>query len=245
MAPVLPCWVLVHSPLVGPGTWRPLADTLRQRDCLVVAPPLEDAEEVAAPYWQQHVASVVRGLEAVSSEQPLVLVGHSGAGPLLPAIGREARRPITAYVFVDAGLPHGGTSRLGEMAATDQAFAGQFDRQLAAGGRYPTWTDEQLRLVVPDAQRRQQLLHELRPRGLQFFSESLPVVTAWPDAPCAYLQFSSAYDRPAAWAREAGWPVRTFEAGHFHMLVDPTAVAATLLDLVEEVPLPRIETRGA
>ncbi len=230
----MPCWVLVHSPLVGPGTCLPLADALQQRHCSVVVPTLDDAEDVTAPYWRQHVASVVRGLEAVPIEQPLVLVGHSGAGPLLPEIGRQTHRPVTAFVFMDAGLPHGGRSRLGEMAATDRAFAVQFGEQLACDGRYPTWTDEQLRVVIPDARRRQQLLNELRPRGLPFFSEPLPIVTHWPDAPCAYLRFSPAYDRPAAQARKAGWPVRTFDGGHFHMLVDPTAVAVMLLDIVEE-----------
>ena len=36
-------------------------------------------------------------------------------------------------------------------------------------------------------------------------------------------------------AERAGWPVRTFDAGHFHMLVDPAAVARALVDLIQQM----------
>ena len=73
----------------------------------------------------------------------------------------------------------------------------------------------------------------MRPRPLAFFTEPIPVFAGWPDAPCAFLQFSPAYDVPARRAREAGWRYREIAAGHFHMLVDPAAVADALLDLIE------------
>ena len=80
---------------------------------------------------------------------------------------------------------------------------------------------------------RRRLLAELRPRPLAFFTEPIPAVFAgWPDAPCAFLQYSSAYDVPARRAKEAGWRYREIAAGHFHMLVDPAPVANTLLDLI-------------
>ena len=56
----------------------------------------------------------------------------------------------------------------------------------------------------------------------------------WPDAPCAYLRFGAnpAYDAAAAEAQRRGWPLRSIEGDHFHMLVDPAGVADALLDLV-------------
>ena len=54
----------------------------------------------------------------------------------------------------------------------------------------------------------------------------------WPDAPGAYLQFTSTYDGPAEQARRLTWPYRHLSGGHFHMLVDPAAVANVLLELV-------------
>ncbi len=68
--------------------------------------------------WKQHAGSVARALEPVQADRPLILVGYSAAGPLLPAIGRRTRRRVGAYIFADAGLPHGGKSWL-EMLETE------------------------------------------------------------------------------------------------------------------------------
>jgi hypothetical protein len=46
--------------------------------------------------------------------------------------------------------------------------------------------------------------------------------------------FSAAYDQAAERARALGWAYREFEAGHFHLVVGPEAVAGTLSDLIEE-----------
>ena len=72
------------------------------------------------------------------------------------------------------------------------------------------------------------MLEELQPRSLEFFAEPIPVFAGWPDAPCAYLQFSAVYGEPAAQALREGWPTARLDAGHFHMLVDPAGVADAL-----------------
>src|SRR5689334_19280364 len=109
-------FVLVHSPLCGPLTWEPVADLLRQREIAALVPPLCDGEGSAEPYWQQHAASVAAALADVPADAPLVLVGHSGAGPLLPVIRQRLQQTVGGYIFVDAGLPHPGHSRLDEWA---------------------------------------------------------------------------------------------------------------------------------
>ena len=75
------------------------------------------------------------------------------------------------------------------------------------------------------------MVAELRPRQLDFFTEPIPVFAGWPDAPCAYIQFSPVYEPLAIQARQAGWQVHRLEAGHFHMLVDPSAVTDMILDV--------------
>jgi len=128
----------------------------------------------------------------------LVLVGHSGAGPLLPAIGQSCGYRVGAYIFVDAALPLDGKSRLDGMEADDPGFAAHLRGCLAAGGRFPTWNAEDWRAVIPDDRLRQRMVAELRPRPLAFFQEPIPGFAHGPDAPCAYLQFSAPYAR-AAW----------------------------------------------
>jgi pimeloyl-ACP methyl ester carboxylesterase len=225
-------FVLVHSPLVGPLTWSLVAEELRQREIDTVVPVLHDTESSEAPCWRQHVASVTQAVTSLPEDRALVLVGHSGAGPLLPAIGQSCGYRVGAYIFVDAALPLDGKSRLDGMEADDPEFAAQLRGCLAAGGRFPTWNAEDLRAVIPDDRLRQRMVAELRPRPLAFFQEPIPGFAHGPDAPCAYLQFSAPYARAAWHARRASWAYRELEAGHFHMLVDPAAVTNALLELL-------------
>ncbi len=236
--------VLIHSPLVGPLTWSLVGDELRRRGVGVVAPRLADAGDDGLPFWQQHAAAVAQGVEAVSAGAALVLVGHSGAGSLLPVIGQRVGRSVAAYVFVDAGIPSNGKSRLDLMAAEDPAFAGELRQHLTAGGRFPDWQEEDLRAAIPEPRLRRRMIAELHPRPLAFFEEPIPVFASWPDAPCGYLQLSSAYDEPAERARQGAWAYREVDGSHFHMLVEPTVVADVLLDLVEHLVRYPIATSG-
>ena len=231
-------FVLVPSPLVGPACWTPVADELRLQGIEAVIPALEDDGMGAAePYWRQHATAVQHGLATVPTERPLVLVGHSGAGPLLPIVRQSATQRVLRYLFVDADLPHPGKSRLDEIRMSAPDFAAELERELLAGGRFPEWSDGDLRDIIPDDQARAGLLAELHPRPLAFFTEALPDVPGWPDAPCGYVLFSQAYEAAAEQALSAGWPVRSFDmghlhdVGHFHMVVDSGAVAAALAEM--------------
>jgi hypothetical protein len=56
-------------------------------------------------------------------------------------------------------------------------------------------------------------------------------IAAWPDAPCSYVRFSAFYADAEEQARRAGWPTREVRGGHLHMMVEPAAVANTLIEL--------------
>jgi pimeloyl-ACP methyl ester carboxylesterase len=227
--------VLIHSPLVGPSTWSLVAGHLVGRGVRVLVPVFHGTEETHAPWWKQQADAVARQLAPLPADQPLVLVGHSGAGPLLPAMGKLLDQPVAGYVFVDAGLPQGGRSYLDEMEANIPAFAAELRHHLQSGGRFPDWTDEVLQTTIPDDSLRREVLTELQPRPLAFFEEPLPVVADWPDAPCGYVKFTDSYARHADRARAMGWTYREFDAGHFHMLVAPEDVATALTDVVESL----------
>jgi hypothetical protein len=121
----------------------------------------------------------------------------------------------------------------------DAAMAAGFRAELAAGGRFPGWTDRDLEPLVPDPAARAALVASLRPRRLDFFTEPLPVAAGWPDAPCGYLRLSAAYDTWLERARALTWPTASLDAGHFHALVDPGGLAGALLAL-----LARMQARG-
>ena len=133
---------------------------------------------------------------------------------------------------MDAGIPHNNASRLDLMKSEDPEWANDFQKELERGERFPTWSFDDLQEVIPDASLRQQMVAELCPRGLDFFTEPIPVFEGWPDAPCIYIQFSASYGQPAAYASQAGWQLHTLEAGHFHMLVEPKVVTEMIINAV-------------
>lgn len=180
------------------------------------------------PYWPQHAAAAAI---AVPRVEHLILAGHGGAGPLLPAIADAAHCEVGVYLFVDADLPSHGATRMDLLRTADIQQGAAVDQRLRAGGCHPDWDDAVLRQTMPDARDRAAVLAELKPRGRDFFLEPVPVPGGWPDAPCAYLRLSEAYEGAAARAEGLGWPVRRLRAGHFHTVVDPAEVADAILEL--------------
>jgi hypothetical protein len=226
---------LVHSPVVGPLVWYPLAEELHRRGEETVIPELADHPSEAAPYWQHHARSVARGLRQVPASAELILVGHSGAGPLLPAIREAADRPVAGYVFVDAGLPRDGASRLELLNEEIPEAARELERILAGGERHPRWTDADLEEAIPTPGLRRGVVESVRPRPEAFYTEPIPVFDGWPDAPCGYLLLSESYRVPFERAASEDWATRELEGGHFHMLADPPAVADALLEIVAAI----------
>lgn len=228
-------YVLVHSPLVGGLTWALVANQMRQTGLDVVLPLLLDSSDSTKPFWKQHAESVSQALAGFPKAATVTLVAHSGAGPLLPVIRQSIPNPVNAYVFVDAGIPRNGATRLDLMKSEDPEWAVQFQEELERGESFPNWSFDDLQEVIPDESLRKQVAAEIRPRRLSFFTEPIPVFDGWPDAPCVYIQFSAPYERSAAHARAAGWPTYVLEAGHFHMLADPAAVKSMIVDAVNSL----------
>jgi pimeloyl-ACP methyl ester carboxylesterase len=225
-------FMLIHSPLVGPFTWSLVAEELHARDREVIVPTLSDAEGSAAPYWQQYATIVAHRLTAVPRDRSVHWIGHSGAGPLLPALRQAVPHPVASYVFVDAGIPRNGASYLDLLATELPDQVAALRQMLQAGERFPNWNEAMLHPLIPDPERLRSMLAELHPRPLAFFAAPIPVFPTWPDAPCYYLQLSAAYETSAAQARHRGWASSAIKAGHFHMLVEPVAVTDAIVQLL-------------
>jgi hypothetical protein len=235
-------FVLVHSPLVGPFTWSRVADELAARGVTVTVPTLP--EDHLAPYWRLHAEAVAS--QVADAVGPLVLVGHSGACPLLPAIGAAGGGTVSAYVLVDGDLPLAPGkrgSRIDLLRAASPALADELEALLAAGGSFPTWGDDDLRDEIPDQRSRARMVAEVRPQPRQFWTEQLPSIPGWPGAPCGYLELSPHYAAASARARGHGWRYRHLRGGHFEMLVRPAEVADAILELAGERSQPLMSRR--
>ena len=228
-------YALIHSPLVGPFTWQLVYEEMKTRGVEAIIPALIDHPNSSQPYWQQHAESFARGLDLTSQDQSMVLVAHSGAGPLLPILRKSLNHSIHAYVFVDAGIPSSNLSRIDLMRLEDPEWADQFHHSLLQGEKFPAWNEEDLREVIPDDLLRRKMVPEVHPRSLNFFTEPIPVFSGWPDAPCAYIKFSESYEWDFKQAKQKGWHVREVNAGHFHMLVAPATVTDMIVELVQEL----------
>ena len=232
-APPGPVLVLVHGPLTGLLTWSLVASALWEAGIDVIVPGLHDDPSDPRPCWEQHVEAVAASVGQLSEEEAVVLVGHSGAGVLLPAIGAAVAQPVAGYVFVDADLPRDGASRLDAFPSEEARAA---FRARAVDGMIPPFDEALLRPLIPDPRVRAEFRAELRSVPLTVYEEPIPVPPAWPDAPCAYLAFRGSapiYAAAIEEARRDGWPLARLDGAHFHLLVDPEAVAEALLDLVD------------
>jgi hypothetical protein len=227
-------WVLIHSPLVGPYTWSPVAARLNEAGFLTAVPQLTRKRSRDGFYWKQHAQDVAHSVRDFPPEIPMILVAHSGAGPLLPAVRAEMDRPVQAYIFVDALLPSDGKSRLDQFE--DPQAAHEF-AQAADRGYLPAWSFDDLAEIIPDPETRSSFVRELSPTPLEVYQEPIPVPIPWPDADCAYLRFGAnpAYTAASEKARQAGYAYQQIDGNHFHMLVDPGGVARRLSEMVSSM----------
>jgi hypothetical protein len=170
-----------------------------------------------------------------ASGQPAVLIGHSGAGPLLAAAGAIIGR-VCGYIFVDAGLPMPGQAW---MQTVPPELAAQVRGMADARGWLPPWPqwwgDEALAELIPDPEARQYFAACCPGLPLAMFEETHPPAPLWPDAPAAYLLLSEAYADQAARARELGWPVTEQMSHHLALLTEPGRVAGSLRELIGQL----------
>jgi pimeloyl-ACP methyl ester carboxylesterase len=225
-----PVFVLIHSPLVGPTTWSPVARALERRGREAVVPSLLGVAEAAPPQWR-HVPGAVRAATARTTAS-VVLIGHSGGGLLLPTIAERVTVEVAALVFVDSFLPPAaGSVPLAPPGLMDRL------RALASDGVLPPWSrwfgDDAMRELVADERLRAALEAEMPRLPLSYFDASVPLPDGWGASPCGYLLFTAdPYGPSAAEAHRRGWPVAEIKGvGHLAMATDPIAVADGLLDI--------------
>jgi pimeloyl-ACP methyl ester carboxylesterase len=182
----------------------------------------------AAPPWR-HIPEAV-GAAIVSIGEPIVLVGHSGGGMLLPAIAEALTVEVGALVFVDSFLPPAA----GSLQLVPPAFKAQL-RALADDGVVAPWSswfgEEAMRELVADERLRAVLEAEMPRLPLSYFEATVPVPNTWTARRCAYLLLSEEpYVESAAEARARGWPVAHIRGGrHLAIATDPVAVTEALL----------------
>ncbi|MFA9431114.1 alpha/beta fold hydrolase [Egicoccus sp. AB-alg2] len=219
--------LLVHSPLVGPTTWDPVARVLAARGCEIRLPNLTGVAEAGPPRWRWFVDAAVSA--AADLAAPVVVAGHSGAGVLLPAIGAGLDDRLGGLVFVDAVVP----PTTGAHQSSD-AMLRFLDGQSEAGRLRPWldwWPDDVVADLLPDPADRAVLRQELPRVPRDFYDEPVPMPPDWSVDGCVYLRLSDAYDEELGEAQRRGWPCRALDSDHLGMFTNPEPV----VDAVESL----------
>lgn len=216
--------LLVPSPLLGPAVWQPVAAWLRERGRS--AGVVEFGRERTTP--ETVLTWAIRAGDGLSD---VVLVPHSNAGLYVPRLGELL--DVTGTVYVDAALA--GDELDTALAAPE--FLEKLRTLTDPDGVLPPWTQwwDDVDKLFPNAASRAAVEAEQRRLPLAYFNARLPVPTGWAERPTGYLAFGETYAAERAFAVDHGWPVATLDGGHLHMLLDPAAVGASILALLDRV----------
>lgn len=219
-------FLLIHSPLVGPGTLRPLADELGSRGHAVTRPDLRAVADDPRPAWL-----IERIVSDAADEVVDVAVAHSGAGALLPTVAD--RVGARAAVFLDAVLPRVGAGEHVAPSRQRALLAEQADEHGLLRPWLSWWSDEVVADLLPDPGQRAALAAEQPRVPVRFYDDPVPLPTTW--VPSAYVALSGAYRDEVATARGHGWPTRSLSLTHLAAATSPVETADAVLSAVAEL----------
>lgn len=230
--------LLVHSPLLAKSSWGGVPARLTELGYAVAVPDLRPVLDSGPPFYErlsQAIAELADGDDAVA------VVGHSRAGPLLPAALAKTRTDRMTAVFLDARLPHDGRTWLETLTADRRAavLAMVEDGLLLPWDRW--FAPEAIAELLPDKAVRQRFRDELRGLPAGLLSEPMPQ-SPWDDRVAkAYVQLSAAYAAIADQAEAAGWLVARYSMDHLAPLTRSREVAEAI---AESIAAARAATAG-
>lgn len=232
-------YVLVHGAWHDDRIWEGIAQRLEIAGHHVATPrlPIDDAECGAADYAEQ-IASAARSL---AGNEPLVIVGHTSAGLVLPLVPDLI--DVSRLVYVNALLPMVGQS------IVDQARAAPIGLNRDEGRNYDLdarsfWRDREAfrRLLAHDlpAEMVDVIFDRLRGQARMISKETTPLKT-WPAVPSTAFIYADDRDlstdrlRSVASERLGVEPIE-LAGSQLGFVAHPDEFVAALLAAVETTP---------
>jgi len=222
--------LFVHSPVAGPSTWIYTAEVLRGNGFECVVPDLTAAATTGPPYYSKYAIAAAAAVDG--GTDPVVLVGHSAAGALLPAIAEAVGDRTKGALFVDAMLPQPGRNWFDTAPPGLEAQL----RGIVRDGILPPYHEwfppGALAEWVPDPDRRRRLIAEIPRMPLAYFDEPAPPARFADSVACAFVRLGAPFDAAAGKAERLGWWVARRDWDHLRMLSNPQAVADVIAQAI-------------
>ena len=185
-----------------------------------IVPDATEFVRHASPLWRAFADLII---DAVGDAE-VCLVGHSGAGAILPVVASDLPRKPAAIVFVDAVLPGRGPYRC------EDTFYGTVSAK-SVDGLLPRWSswwpEETMTDLLPDEGLRKKALADQPQVPLSYYDDAIPM-PRWADWPCGYVRLSAAYDAERRQAVGRGWPTVAIDATHLAVVTHPADVLAAI-----------------
>ena len=225
-------WYFLPSPVLGPASWFGVADvmaSLEQTVDVAKTSMTTTADEDHLTPWLDEIAAV----SAPANGYPVVVVGHSAACPRLPAaVDRLLSEgwPVRAMICVDGRFPDGKA-----FTETVEHFAEMLDGLVRPDDYlppWPRWWGSLVEGLVVEPAARDMVFSEAPPIPRSWFDQPPTLPELPPEVRQAFLGFGPGYQESCDRAHAAGWMTYRLDGDHLHQVVDPTAVAKTLLAMV-------------
>lgn len=230
-------WLLVPSMLLGPQSWAGVAGVLadlHQEPFIADPRPVSsEADDFLTP-WLEDVLDALPAGEK-SERRPVVVAGHSAACPRLLLVAEAALlrgHPVSTVILVNGRVPADGLS----LTDLDPPLGRLLDGLTRPDDHVPPWHrwwGSLMEDMLPDEDR-QRVFSEARPVPRALFDQKVPAPRLPEEVGLAFLAIGDMYAPSMDEARKEGWAVARLEGEHLHQVVNPVAVACTMMALVSQ-----------
>ena len=185
---------------------------------------------------QTHIEDIVNLIEFEELDD-VILVGHSYAGLLLPAINEVVNNKIKRLVFFDAFIPENGKAGY-ELLSKKDWLEWQLSAQKYGSGWKIIPTDKHIdNWAIDDPEIRALLRKKLTPFSHTFFKTPIYFGKKFADAEKQYIRCDKHSYMATIMlpfykkAVKEGWKTFTINTGHEAMLTEPEKLAEILMQM--------------
>lgn len=167
-----------------------------------------------------------------TDDLPVTVVAHSAACPRTPFVVDKLRRAgwnVDSFICVDGRYPDGQA-----FTVLEPTFGPMLDSIVRPDDYlppWPRWWGSLVEGLVVDPAARDLVFGEAKPVPRTWFDQPCPVPELPDEVGRAFLSFGPGYLESCDRAHSVGWMTYRLLGDHLHQVVDPEAVADTMMSI--------------